>query len=619
MLNLRCLSAGEPVESVRPPRRNRSPRLKTESKRLAWVGCLLAIACHVPAHAQPLAGSLTTFNLPLPHGPSAVDAQGNVYSTTSLMPPATTTPGAAQTQPGGGTCYITLPFSAIAAPCYQVYITKSDGSGNTIFATYLGGASNSNGQAITVDASGNIYVAGAAGSSFPTSANAAIQTDPAPPAANGYANAAFATKLSPDGSKFLYVTFLPASMATVNGITVDPQGNLYIAGATSTTNPPPMHPAVVKLSADGSTVVYTKVLAGSNRDSALSVAADAAGNAYVTGLTGSPDFPVTAGALQSQLAGVQNAFVTKLDPAGNIAYSTYLGGSGRDSGGAVKVDIGGNIYVAGSTTSLNFPTTPGSVEPNALIPAWRTTPEGFVTKITPQGTLGYSTYFPGGMLALGASGDLYVAGGAGPGDLPVTPSAPLPCVPGSADTVGGDYVAHLDGNGAVLGATYLPLKFQSGFGVTASGVPVIVGLLYEGVTQVTFGGPGWTAGSCMTMAALSAATLSSGYTVPWGVYDVPRSRDRSADRRECGRHRSRNANLAGRSAGALRRKSRTRAVCAIGPGKRAGAVRIEWPDFHHHRAEIWRQYVRSGDRDASAVSVPSPVPAANWSDGAGGR
>ena len=502
------------MESHRSRCPNVSTRLTGGSKRFAWLGCVLALACHSAAHAQPLAGSITTFNLPLPHGPSTVDAQGNVYSTTSVMPPATTTPDAAQTQAGGGTCYITLPFSAIAAPCYQVYITKSDGSGNTIFATWLGGASNSNGQAITVDATGSIYVAGTTGSSFPTTANAAIETSTAPPVAYGDANATFAAKLSADGSKFVYVTFLPAGMATVNGIAVDALGNLYIAGATSTTNPPPMHPAVVKLSPDGSTVVYTTVFAGPNRDSAISVAADAAGNAYVTGLTGSPDFPVTAGAIQSQLAGVQNAFVTKLDPVGNLAFSTYLGGSGKDSGGAVKVDTSGNIYVAGSTTSLNFPTTAGSVELNALIPAGATTPAGFVTKITPQGTLGYSTYFTSGMLALGASGDLYVAGGAIPGELPVTPSAPLPCVPGSVNTVGGDYVAHLGANGIVLDATYLPLKFLSGFGVTASGVPVIVGLLYEGVTQVAFGGPGWTAGPCMTMAALSSATLSPGYTVP---------------------------------------------------------------------------------------------------------
>jgi len=250
------------------------------------------------------------------------------------MPPATTTPGAAQTQAGGGSCLVIAPPTGFLAPCYNAYIVKSDASGNTVFATYLGGASNSNGEAIAVDASGNIYVAGTTGSSFPTTANAAIQTVSS--------NATFAAKLSADGSKFLYVTFLPTSMAAVNGIAVDAQGNAYIAGATSTAYNPAqgvsMHACVVKLSADGSTVVYTNVLAGSNQDSAGSVAADAAGNAYVTGLTGSPVFPVSARAVQAQLAAVQNAFVTKLDPVGNIAFSTYLGGSGKDNGEAVKVD-----------------------------------------------------------------------------------------------------------------------------------------------------------------------------------------------------------------------------------------------------------------------------------------
>ena len=153
------------MESLRSVCRDGSPRLRKGSKRLVWVGCLMAIACQPPAPAQPRPGSIKSFNIPLPHGPSAVDAQGNVYSTTSLMPPATTTPGAAQTQPGGGpaSCFIVTPPGGSPAPCYNAYITKSDGSGNTVFATWLGGASNSNGQAITVDASGNIYVAGAAG------------------------------------------------------------------------------------------------------------------------------------------------------------------------------------------------------------------------------------------------------------------------------------------------------------------------------------------------------------------------------------------------------------------------------------------------------------------------
>ena len=116
-----------------------------------------------------------------------------------MGPPASfsalTTAGAAQTQPGGGTCYVISPPGAFPAPCYNAYIAKTDPSGNTVFATYLGGASNSGGQAIAVDAAGNIYIAGRSGSSFPTTANAAI------PASS--ATAAFAAKLSADGTRFL--------------------------------------------------------------------------------------------------------------------------------------------------------------------------------------------------------------------------------------------------------------------------------------------------------------------------------------------------------------------------------------------------------------------------------
>jgi hypothetical protein len=98
-----------------------------------------------------------------------------------------------------------------------------------------------------------------------------------------------------------------------------------------------------------------------------------------------------------------------------------------------------------------------------LIPAGATTPAGCVTKITPQGTLGYSTYFTSGMLALDASGDLYVAGGAIPDELPVTPSAPLPCVPGSVNTVGGDYMAHLGRQWKRIGRHLLASEVPVGF------------------------------------------------------------------------------------------------------------------------------------------------------------
>jgi len=415
-----------------------------------------------------------------------------------------TTPGAAQPQPGGGTCLIISPPGGFPAPCYNAYIAKTDPSGNTVFATYLGGASNSGGDAIAVDAAGNVYVAGITGSSFPTTANAAIPTSSA--------TGVFAAKLSADGSKFIYSTFLPATLASVNAIAVDAQGAAYIAGATAA-----QHACVVKLSADGSAVVYTKALAGSNQDSAASVAADAAGDAFVTGFTTSPDFPVTTGVVQPQLAGVQNGFVTKLDPSGNISYSTYLGGSGKDGAAAVQVDASGNAYLAGTTTSLNFPATAGSVEPDPLVPAWSTTPGGFIAKIAPDGdSLVYASYFAAPVaLALGVSADLYVAGGTGPGGpLPITPSAPLPCISGGPEQAGGDFVAHLDANGALLDSTYvgLPAFGPMGFGLTSSGSLIMA--VFGEAAQVTFGGPGWTAAPCMTLSALNAATLDPTPVVP---------------------------------------------------------------------------------------------------------
>lgn len=88
-----------------------------------------------------------------------------------------------------------------------------------------------------------------------------------------------------------------------------------------------------------------------------------AASAIVTGYTSSPNFPVSAGALQTQFGGnngINNAFVTKLDPSGIILFSTFLGGIGPDSGSAIQTDSTGNIFVAGTTGSSNFPTTPGT-------------------------------------------------------------------------------------------------------------------------------------------------------------------------------------------------------------------------------------------------------------------
>src|SRR5205085_4429825 len=136
------------------------------------------------------------------------------------------------------------------------------------------------------------------------------------------------------------------------------------------------------------TVVYSTYLGGSDGDVGNGIAVDAVGDAYVTGDTGSTNFPTTAGAFQT--TGSTGAFVTKLNPAGSgLLYSTYLGGNRGASAHGIAVDAAGNAYVTGVTGSTNFPTTPGAFQTTIAGPF---RPDAFVTKINPAGSgLLYST------------------------------------------------------------------------------------------------------------------------------------------------------------------------------------------------------------------------------------
>jgi len=165
--------------------------------------------------------------------------------------------------------------------------------------------------------SGNVLVTGSTGGSFPTTANAAIGTS--------MTARAFAAKLNPDGTRVLYSTYLPDTVATASAIAVEYEGNAYFAGTTTTG-----HAVAVKLSADGSAILYNVVPAGAGRDAALVIAARPDGTAFLAGRTSSPDFPVTANIFQTHLKGAQNIFLTELSLGGVVAVSTYLGGSGTD-------------------------------------------------------------------------------------------------------------------------------------------------------------------------------------------------------------------------------------------------------------------------------------------------
>jgi hypothetical protein len=226
---------------------------------------------------------------------------------------------------------------------------------------------------------------------------------------------------------------------------------------------------------------WATYLGGSTFDQGSGIAVDAAGNAYVTGLTGSSDFPGTAGSpIQSAHGGDHDAFVTKLNAAGTaLVYSTYLGSNGVDAGDAIAVDAAGNAYVTGNTNSSNFPGTAGS----AIQSTFGGRRDAFVTKLNAAGTsLLYSTYLGGSGddvgrgIAVDQAGNAYVVG--------FTSSPSFPGTAGSAiqSTLrGGEdaFVTKLNAAGtALVYSTYLgdrSLDAGSGIAVDAAGNAYITG------------------------------------------------------------------------------------------------------------------------------------------------
>ena len=216
-------------------------------------------------------------------------------------------------------------------------------------------------------------------------------------------------------------------------------------------------------------LVYSTYLGGSDFDGGNGIAVDGAGSAYVTGDTLSADFPTTAGAVQTTGAG---AFVTKLDATGSgLVYSTYLGGSGSDSGLGIAVDAVGSAYVTGYTLSTDFPTTGGAVQTTGGGLAF----DAFVTKLEATGSgLVYSTYLGGSnaefgqSIAVDAASSAYVTGD--------TQSIDFPTTLGAFQTTNGGglpdaFVTKLNATGSgLVYSTYLgSSSFEEGRGIAVDG------------------------------------------------------------------------------------------------------------------------------------------------------
>ena len=377
-------------------------------------------------------------------GSIAVDADGNAYvaggTGSSTLP---TTAGAFQPTGNGGA---------------DVFVAKLNPTGSAlVYSTYLGGSGRDSSGGITVDASGNAYVTGATNSTdFPTTADAfqPIFGGGSTFQAELRASDGFVTKLNATGSALIYSTYLGGfDDEGGRGIAVDAAGNAYVVGLTScaqasstpTTrcaNNFPTTPGafdttftvtgdvsgfVTKLNAAGSALDYSTYMgAGVN-----AIALDSDGNAYLASFFVQP----TPGAFQTAPgdASFFDAGVTKLNAAGSaLVYSTYLGGSGNESGLGIAVDAARNAYLTGHTTSPDFPTTPGAFQPTYGGSDSRPVFEGdgFIAKLNPTGSaLVYSTYLGGSSedqglgIAVDVAGNAWVTGSTFSTNFPTTADA----------------------------------------------------------------------------------------------------------------------------------------------------------------------------------------------------
>lgn len=315
----------------------------------------------------------------------------------------------------------------------DAFVAKLSPAGSAlVYSTYLGGENDDHGNGIAVDAAGNAYVTGFTESTnFPT-ANALQGTFGGRSCERGDA---FVTKFNAAGSALVYSTFLGGTRDdSGGGIAVDSAGNAYVTGATKSTNFPTANAFqsaygdgsfdggcdfggdafVAKINPAGSALAFSTYLGGSEFDGGNGIAIDSAGNAYITGGTGSSNFP-TANALQSALRGTADVFVTKLNPAGSaLVYSTYLGGDNNETATAIAVDSTGKAYLTGLTQSTNFPAVnafKSTLDPSDFYG------DSFVAKLNAAGSaLVYSTYL-GGLaedrgngIAVDPASNAYVAG-----------------------------------------------------------------------------------------------------------------------------------------------------------------------------------------------------------------
>jgi hypothetical protein len=376
----------------------------------------------------------------------AVDGAGNTYLTGTTL--SNDFPGSGPPQVGYG--------GEHGGNFGDAFIMKLARHGDAlVYMTYLGGSASENAAAIAVDGAGNAYITGVTWSDdFPT-VNALQASRGADSCSSPPCSDAFVSKLNSAGDALVFSTYLGGdreengglvdvgTRSSGLGIDVDTARNVYVTGRTFSTDFPVVNAVypnltgltdifVSKLRPDGRALLYSTYLGGSGADYSGDIAADDAGNAFVTGATLSSNFPVVGGFQdETGSSGVADAVVVKINTnavgSGAVVFSTYLGGDGVDYGFGIEVDGDGDIYVGGHTTSTDFPTVNAFQDTNVAAEAGDPIPRmAFAARILASGSaLAYSTYLGGSAddvcydIDINGSGHIFLAGRTSSDDLPV--------------------------------------------------------------------------------------------------------------------------------------------------------------------------------------------------------
>ena len=455
--------------------------------------------------------------------------------------------------------------TAASDPPGHVFVTKLNQGGTAIlYSAYFGGSGSDYGADIVIDGSGNAYVAGYTQSEdFPTTAGV-FQPALSQHAHNKFWGDAFVAKLNPAGSTLVYSTYLGGRKRDrASGIAL--VGNeAYVTGETESSDFPtagtPYQAAigggigtdafVARINSTGSGLVYSTYLGGANTDAGHDIAVDPGGYAYVTGMTLSPGFPTAGQPFQPAYHGGDqffwyDGFVTKVKPDGSdLVYSTFVGGARHDVPRAIAIDASGCAYIAGETSSTDFPATAGAYQTINLDTG--TAFDAFVAKLDWLGSsLAWASYLGGNRtdlasaISVNTSGVVTLAGETESTNFPTLEGAcELSMLNGQRDA----FVARFDSSGSGLRySMYLGgsmVDRAAGVAVDSSGNAYVAGQTFSSNFPITAGAlranpsgqeafitkiapTAVTAGSCISaLGVVNAASYESGFVSPGEIVTI---------------------------------------------------------------------------------------------------